>query len=598
MELFVEEIIRSYEDLTSELKRHLAFQATFFIQQESIEGFRSQYDYIAELVERARLPTFELYALRLLHKTPTFKRPLIEIFAPAVHEHQFENLSEESSEEQKGLRMSLEEAVRAAKCFLGEPQKEFLDKLLETAENRWLDSAETRPSIIQKRIKTLEKLMLEDQRFNHPERMIKDLVLNDKPFIRWGNRRYNGDPLAYIHRHPEVYAGVTRRELELKDPGLYTTIRRMGLLHHFPRAKEGQRGLKIARNFGKDLLTYYEQHYDGLSRGKLCRKDPSFYNALMKNKLLHRLPSERENIKVDPLAYYRQHYSGLSVGQLKKKSGGLYRRLKKTGLLHHIPRRNRILSDPLAYYQQHYAGLSRSELGKEDNWLYYRLRNERLIHHIPKKKRKNKYGDNPFAYYQQHYAGLSRSELKRTAGYLYVILRSNGLIDNIPRKNRDEKVTGKPAPENRVARNLLNNKSKYGDDPLAYYEQHFPGLTRGELSKQHNGLYDRLWRDGLLKHVPRQRADFGSDPLVYYRQKYPEVSRGQLRRKHKGLYYRLKRDGLLDCVPKKLADYGDNPLACYQQQYAGCTRGELNRRCRGLYERLRRDGLLNAVPIR
>ncbi len=44
--------------------------------------------------------------------------------------------------------------------------------------------------------------------------------------------------------------------------------------------------------------------------------------------------------------------------------------------------------------------------------------------------------------------------------------------------------------------------SKYGDDPIAYYNEHYSGLTRGELSKENSSLYQRLWRDQLLGSVP------------------------------------------------------------------------------------------------
>ena len=44
--------------------------------------------------------------------------------------------------------------------------------------------------------------------------------------------------------------------------------------------------------------------------------------------------------------------------------------------------------------------------------------------------------------------------------------------------------------------------SKYGDDPIAYYNEHYSGLTRGELSKENSSLYQRLWRDQLLGFVP------------------------------------------------------------------------------------------------
>jgi hypothetical protein len=39
-------------------------------------------------------------------------------------------------------------------------------------------------------------------------------------------------------------------------------------------------------------------------------------------------------------------------------------------------------------------------------------------------------------------------------------------------------------------------------EPIDFYEQHYARLTRGQLQKQDPRLYQRLWRDGLLEHVP------------------------------------------------------------------------------------------------
>jgi len=50
---------------------------------------------------------------------------------------------------------------------------------------------------------------------------------------------------------------------------------------------------------------------------------------------------------------------------------------------------------------------------------------------------------------------------------------------------------------------LLNVETRdYGNDPVAYYQEHHPGLTRGQLQKKDRSLYMRLWREGLLDNVP------------------------------------------------------------------------------------------------
>jgi len=89
----------------------------------------------------------------------------------------------------------------------------------------------------------------------------------------------------------------------------------------------------------------------------------------------------------------------------------------------------------------------------------------------------------PLEFYHEHHDGLTRGQLENEDLSLYRRLLRDGLIDEIP--------LGK-----------VGRPRKYGDDPVAYYQEHFPGLTRGQLKNESSGLYNRLWRDGLLKHIP------------------------------------------------------------------------------------------------
>ena len=97
-------------------------------------------------------------------------------------------------------------------------------------------------------------------------------------------------------------------------------------------------------------------------------------------------------------------------------------------------------------------------------------------------------------------------------------------------------------------------QSRFGENPLEFYNQNYPGMTRGQLSKEDQSLYQRLRNDGLLEGVPRGRTesrDFGENPLEFYRENYPGMTRGQLGKEDQGLYQRLRRDGLLGEVPLK-----------------------------------------------
>ena len=90
--------------------------------------------------------------------------------------------------------------------------------------------------------------------------------------------------------------------------------------------------------------------------------------------------------------------------------------------------------------------------------------------------------------------------------------------------------------------------------PLEFFRKHYiAGLTRGQLRKQDSSLYQRLRRDGLLENVPVSRTDFGNDPVAYYQEHHAGLTRGQLQNQDPSLYQRLRRDGLLENVPTKFS---------------------------------------------
>ena len=108
-----------------------------------------------------------------------------------------------------------------------------------------------------------------------------------------------------------------------------------------------------------------------------------------------------------------------------------------------------------------------------------------------------------------------------------------------------------------VVRNISKTSriNKFGQDPLEYYKQNYPGMTRGKLNKKDQSLYNRLRKDGLLEEVPIANRII-ENPLEYYRQNYLGMTRGKLEKKDESLYQRLRKDGLLEEVPLKLRKYG------------------------------------------
>lgn len=201
----------------------------------------------------------------------------------------------------------------------------------------------------------------------------------------------------------------------------------------------------------------------------------------------------------------------------------------------------------------------------------------------------------PLEFFREHYdPSTTRSRLAKEDFSLYRILRR--------RKLGGKPLLDKAIPDFDVEKHKLGKHyrrlSKYGEDALAYYQEHYPGFTRGELEKENPGLYHRLHDDDLIEQVPLVSSRYGDDLLAYYQEHYPGVTRGRLQRVNNGLYQRLRRAKLLGQVPSIYPDYGNDLLAYYREHYQGVTRGSLRRVNDVLYQRLRRAKLLKRIPLR
>lgn len=140
--------------------------------------------------------------------------------------------------------------------------------------------------------------------------------------------------------------------------------------------------------------------------------------------------------------------------------------------------------------------------------------------------------ENPLDFLSEYHAGSTRGQIRRDDQGFYQRLRKDNLLGHVPTGDR-------------------SRPQKHGVDPLAYYHEHHAGLTRGELAIVVPGLYQHLWRDGLLGSIPTKSSRFGVDPLAYYETHYPGLTRGQIRYKDQSLYQRLRKDGLLEHIPLK-----------------------------------------------
>ena len=144
-------------------------------------------------------------------------------------------------------------------------------------------------------------------------------------------------------------------------------------------------------------------------------------------------------------------------------------------------RKNRRFHDPWKFYRDNYDGLSRSNLKIIDGSLHNRLKKDGLLERIPLLERED-YGDDPLVFYNENFFHISKSELRKKKSGLYKRLQIKGLLCKIPSLQP-------------------GRRSKYGENPLEFYNEHYDGMTRGKLCSVDNGLYQALRNKGLLRHI-------------------------------------------------------------------------------------------------
>ena len=116
--------------------------------------------------------------------------------------------------------------------------------------------------------------------------------------IKFGERKFNGDPLSYFRRNYDLYEGLSRKGLYKKDRGIYSSLLRYGqMADAIPET--------IWRNYNGNPMVYFREHedeYKGLSRRGLYEKDTGMYQALLKYKQLDEAIPEIKDGGFKPVA--------------------------------------------------------------------------------------------------------------------------------------------------------------------------------------------------------------------------------------------------------------------------------------------------------
>jgi len=204
------------------------------------------------------------------------------------------------------------------------------------------------------------------------------------------------DPVAYYRSH---YAGLCRGELSKVDSSLYTALRKAGRMEVVPLADRSKSGRRPSA-YADDPVAHYRGRYDGYTTARLRKVNHALFTALKRAGKLDVLPptnrsksaKSRSPYGEDPAGYYRAHFAGLTRSELWKAKSGLYYRLLKDGLIHVVPTEKEkeiaAFGDPVAYYETHFAGLTQAELRTARPGLYDRLKRDGKLDAVPEGTRR------------------------------------------------------------------------------------------------------------------------------------------------------------------------------------------------------------------
>ena len=255
-------IVQTYE-LSRALREKIQTVAARRCGDGRIPSFSDQYEYVAELVERFTAPYPERFAIRL--DQPAFE--------DSRRTHHDLIGTENSGLKQLILGKSQRKALHAheivdiLQTHLPAAHLDFLADLLRNRAEAslWQFSADRiriNMRSIAQTLKRLEERHGRNGRIIMPPRPIKSVTRrsNGELAIRYGDRRYKGDPLAFFEQHREVYGGLTRAGLYRFDQGLYQTLRSSGQLDQAIPRKAFDSGRPFPSDKVEKIIKTFQQN--------------------------------------------------------------------------------------------------------------------------------------------------------------------------------------------------------------------------------------------------------------------------------------------------------------------------------------------------
>ena len=224
-EKLIREIVGTYE-LPERTKEKIIRIAKRMIEEKVLASFDDQYRYISELVEKFQFPFRELRALRL-------DSPVIWGSNTTFHKligYNNPDLGRLFEDEENKAVMSAYEAVDILREQIDKSDFDLMLQLLYHEDNSDITFHALPEQIIsyapqiQERLEALIKKYERGGRFVIPRRPIVYVKFDPSFLVKFGNRRYNGNPLAFFREHIGVYDRMGRSKLQKFDQGLYSTL--------------------------------------------------------------------------------------------------------------------------------------------------------------------------------------------------------------------------------------------------------------------------------------------------------------------------------------------------------------------------------------
>lgn len=467
-------IINTY-DLPPSLKPKIISIAEQRIGELSLGSFDKQYRYISELIYKFTIPYSEKFALPL-------DAPINECSNTQFHEI-IENklqLLEEISE------VSPSEAFDCLEKKLEEPHTKIISHLLKRSNGFVLEECFSKeilknPEEIKKRLEILQKYGKKGKLILPPPH-IYFIALN--PLAKkFGQRRYNGNPLAFLKSHPE-YENLTRDQLHKYDRALYVALHRTKQINQIPKG-HSYHEFPTPLDFLKA-----NPEYENITKEDLHKKNRALYVALRRANQLNLLPKKISSKNYrgfsNPLECFRVFYKDCKISRIDlfNKDKDLYRALIRTHQLNNaIPENYRGFLNPLDFFKFHseYCLFTKSELRKENPGLYRALqRRGHLREAFPENYRGYQ---TPLDFFKANklYQNITRAKLLEIDPELY---------DNLCRKKQINEA-------------IPRGNYRGFNTPLDYFKKHkrYHNLTRGQLIKKDPGLYSALYKRGQLQEA-------------------------------------------------------------------------------------------------